>query len=89
MCAFDVIGIEGGGVASFEDVTFAAGLTFGLLLLRLGIIQVNLISPLAAPSVSSREVASGLQVHRRGALLLWNFLCVEVALLAVYYVVYG
>lgn len=57
----------------FQDAALATRLTFGLLLSRLGIIQANLASPIAAPSARNREGISRLRADRPASLLLWSY----------------
>ena len=77
--AFDVGGIKGFGVTALEDMVLAANLTFGLLLSRLGITQVNKASPLTAPSVRNYAGISRLPGHRFAFLLGWSILSSVVA----------
>lgn len=77
--AFDVVGIKGFWVTALENMALATNLTFGLLLSRLGITQVNKASPLTAPSVHNYAGISRHRGHRPDALPWWNFLSSEVA----------
>ena len=70
--AFDVGSIEGFGVTALENMALATNLTFGLLLSRLGITQVNKASPLTAPSVRNYAGISMHQGHRPDALPGWS-----------------